>query len=143
MLTLIIMLDKTTVTIGEMPVLTARLINEGEEILLVNSRMLLVPEGSPAYMRELIIHIEGPPGSLNLMSVHVHAKPPEPGDFVRLFPGEHLYSIYPLEEHFSYEEPGGYRIFAGYYNDKDLLVDGIRSWKGHIRSNEESFEIIV
>jgi hypothetical protein len=143
MLTLFIMLDKTTMTAGDLPELTARLINEGDDVLLVNSRMLFAPEGSPDYMKEMMVFIEGPPDSINLKRVHVHAKAAERGDFVRLFPGEYLYSIYPLGKYFAYEDPGSYQVFAEYYNEKDLIVDGIRSWKGQIRSNEESFEIIA
>jgi len=143
MLTLFITLNTPTVSAGEMPELTARLINEGDDILLVNSRMLLVPAAMPDDRKEMVIHIDGPPDSMNLMRVHVQAKPPLPGDFVRLFPGEYLYSVYTLEEHFSYEEPGTYRVFAEYFNQIDLVVDGIRSWKGHIRSNNASFGINV
>lgn len=143
MLTLFILLDKTTVTVGALPELTARLINDGGEVLLVNSRMLLAPGGSPDYRREMVIDIEGPPDSINLRRRHVHAKAAQRGDFVRLLPGEYLYSIYELGEHFAYQEPGRYRVSAVYYNATDLVVDGIRSWKGEIRSNEASFEIIV
>jgi hypothetical protein len=143
MLSLSIILNKTTVTVGELPEVTVRLINEGAHILLVNSRMLLVPEESADDMKEMILVIEGPPESINLKRVHVNAKAPKPGDFVRLLPGEYLYSIYELEQYFSYEDAGGYRVFAEYYNAWDLIMGGIRSWKGQIRSNVEYFEIIV
>ena len=140
-LTLVLTLDKARVTKDRLPEATVRLINEGNELVIANARMLLAPHSMPSRRRELVFNIRGPEGSINLKRVHINAGPPVIGNFVRLFPGEYIFQSYELSEYFKYTVPGKYTIIAEYNNDTEVVVHETKSWTGKISSNAASFEI--
>lgn len=140
-LTLLLTLDKAKVTKDRLPEATVRLMNETNEIVIANARMLLAPRGMPSRLHELVFTIKGPEGSVNLKRVHINAGPPVIGNFVRLFPGEYIFQSYELSDYFKYTVPGKYTIVAVYGNDTEVKVHDIKSWTGKISSNTVSFEI--
>jgi hypothetical protein len=140
-LTLLLTLDKARVTKDRLPEATVRLINESNELVIANARLLLAPRGMPSRLHELAFNIKGPEGSINLKRVHINAGPPDIGNFVRLFPGEYIFQSYELSEYFKYTVPGKYTIVAEYSNDTEVKVHETKSWTGKISSNEATFEI--
>ncbi|MDV3310316.1 MAG: hypothetical protein LOY03_16025 [Cyclobacteriaceae bacterium] len=134
-------LDRKKVTLGDLPVATVRLINEGPEVILVNARMLVAPAAHPDNLKELSFFIEGPEGSENLKRFRVNAGRATAENFARLFPGEYIFKTYDLSRYFSYDKTGKYKITAQYGNAVSLSVNNLTSWTGKLVSNEEFFEI--
>ncbi len=141
-ISLFVTLDKNKVHIGDLPEVTVRLINEGQEMVIVNGRLLVAPLRTPDSLKEISFVISGPEGSMNLRKVRVNSGQPNIDNFVRLFPGEYIFKTYDLSRYFSYKVSGNYKVAAEYCNTMNVVVDITKSWVGEIRSNEESFEII-
>src|SRR4051812_33186605 len=108
-LLLFLRLDKKKVAPGELPEATVILSNEGRRELLINARLLSVPEGSPDTIGEIIFYIDGPPGSVSLKDFSVNAGRAKVQDFAKLLPGETLVKSYDLRRYFRYTEPGTYK----------------------------------
>jgi hypothetical protein len=140
-LLLFLRLDKKKVTPGELPEATVILSNEGRRELLVNARLLSVPEGSPDTIGEIIFSIDGPPGSLNLTVFSVNAGRAKVQDFARLMPGETLVKSYDLRKYFRFTDPGVYKASVTYRNVIEISFEEMDGWVGQLNSNEETFEI--
>ena len=134
-------LDKYAVMQDQLPEATIRLINDGGTLKIVNGRLLLAPAGFPARLHEISFFIKGPEGSANLKRFSINAGPPEPGNFVRLFPGEFIFQTYELSKYFHYDLPGLYTITAEYTNETQVVIHDTKSWTGKLKSNEAFFEI--
>jgi len=118
--------ERQAVSKEELPDAIVRLSNDGDEAMLVNGRMLLVPEGASSRLDGLHLLIEGPPETFSLKKFRVNADEPAAGDMVRLSPGEYIEKRYALKDYFYYDQPGQYKIKATFHNEL---------------SNEASFEI--
>lgn len=140
-LTLHLGLESKGESTDRLPEATVVLTNEGSSLLLVNARLLLVPEGGPEEHGEINFSIEGPPESFSMKTFRVNSGRPKPENFVKLMPGESLVRSYDLGKYFHYEDPGSYKIIATYRNVTDINVGGTNSWKGSLVSNAAQFEI--
>jgi hypothetical protein len=140
-LKLILELDKKKVAIGNMPEATLRLLNEGQEMIIVNARMLLAPASTPKKLKEVDFMIAGPEDSINLKKFQVNAGPPALENFARLFPGEYIFKTFDLNKYFLYKTPGNYKIMARYNNVISVKVHDRFSWTGTLLSNDEYVEM--
>jgi len=140
-LLLFLQLEKKIVLPGELPEAVVVLTNEGGSELLVNARLLAVPEAYPETIGEIVFSIDGPSDSINLKVFNVNAGRAKPEDFARLKPGETIVKNFDLNNYFRFTDPGLYKASVFYRNVIDLSYEGMESWKGELSSNVEDFEI--
>lgn len=124
-----------------LPIATVRLSNEGPGEIIVNRRLLLVPEEYPIQIGEITFRFIGPPDSFSLKVFNVNAGRAGIEFFVRLLPGEFVEKTFDLNNYFAYEIPGQYRIRAIYRNEVEHTAIKEEIWKGELMSNEEQFII--
>ena len=126
---------------GQLPSAIIRLSNDGDDMILVNGRMLLVPAGSPGTINELNLFVVGPPGSFSLKRFAVNAGQARAENFIGLAPGQYIERDYVLNDYFYYDQPGQYTAKATYHNEIAFESSGYKSWQGDLESNVVNFEM--
>lgn len=140
-LLLFLRIEKKIVSPGILPEAVVILTNEGRNELLINARLLSVPEGYPETIGEIIFFIDGPADSVNLKDFSVNAGRAKLHDFAPLKPGETIVKTFDLNKYFRFMDPGIYKASVLYRNVIGLSIDEMDSWTGEIASNVETFEI--
>ena len=115
--------------------ITIALVNVGESAIVVNARMLIAPEGTPAALCELRLTVEGPAGYVNRNAMQINAGRPGTADFVELPGGDAIERSYELTLLHSMHAAGRYEVRVRYANGIDLADGQPRSWTGELTSN--------
>ncbi len=140
-LALMISVLSEPVYLGHPLMVKAILINNGDNAVLVNSRMALGYENMPS--RELYLKIidekSGEHAGIN--EVDINRDFSTPGDFCSLAPGDSVKVTFNLFEFYQLTRPGKYRLTAYYDASEPLAAKPPGSDSGTVESN--SLEVIV
>jgi hypothetical protein len=126
---------------GQLPEARVTLTNNGPEPVLVNGRMLLIPEEYPGRLGEISLLVDGPPGSFDVMVANVRSGEAPPENFVLLLPGEYKEKKYAMGDYFDCDMPGEYVVRARYHNEVTCRKSGYEGWVGELESDEVRFRI--
>lgn len=140
-LALMISVLSEPVYLGHPLMVEAKLINNGDNAVLVNSRMALGYENMPS--RELYLKIidEKSGEHADINEVDINRDFSTPGDFCSLAPGDSLKVTFNLFEFYQLTRPGKYRLTAYYDASEPLAAQPSGSDSGTVESN--SLEVNV
>lgn len=136
-LTVTILTDKKEYRIGESIQCTLLLANTGEDVLVVNKRLLVNYDAT--FSHEVLFQISGPDGKILEFIPIIKAGLPGPEDFITLPSSEFIMKIYELSRYYSFDKKGHYNIQAIYENYHQ--PPGMVVWKGTVKSNIVEIEI--
>jgi len=134
-LKLILSTEKSVYKVGESIMATLRLENVSKEPIYVKKRMFVGALGSPIEFRDVFFLIDGS------FSPRIHGPELSDTDFGYLNPGDGFENSWDLVHLYLLDDPGVYYVAAIYQNSHDP-ENGPPSWRGEIRSNTISLEII-
>jgi hypothetical protein len=124
--------EKDSYDLDETIWVTVRLINEGDQSLTVNGRLLLNHASAPETVRDLYFEIVGPDGYSNRRLFRVNAGSPKESDLVELQPGDSHERAIELTRFHSLHLAGEYRITAHYLSA--TAIAGHEVWLGSLQS---------
>ncbi len=134
-LKLILSTEKSVYKVGEPIIATLRLENVSDEPIYVKKRMFVGAIGSPIEFRDVYFLIDGS------FFPRIHGPELSDADFGYLNPGDGIEKSWDLVHLYLLDDPGVYYVAAIYQNSHDP-ENGPPSWRGEIRSQSISFEII-
>ncbi len=134
-LELVLSTEKSVYKVGEPIMATLRLENVANEPIYVKKRMFVGAIGSPIEFRDVFFLIDGS------FFPRVHGPELSDADFGYLNPGDGIEKSWDLVHLYLLDDPGLYYVAAIYQNSHDP-ENGPPSWRGEIRSNTISVEII-
>jgi hypothetical protein len=134
-LRLVLITDKSVYKVGEPIIATLKLQNISPRPINVKKRMALGAVGAPVEFRDVYFLIDA--------TFSTRVTPPElsDSDFGYLSPGDSLESSWDIALIYSISDIGMYYVAAIYQNSHDP-ENGIPSWRGELRSNTISFEVV-
>lgn len=119
-----------------------RLVNEGTERVLVNSRMAVGYENSLS--RELYLQLErvDRPEDLAYIEYDINREFSPPGDYRWLKPGEAVTASFDLLDYYHITKPGTYRLTLFYQADEELADPPEEIYTATVRSEPVTVHIV-
>jgi hypothetical protein len=109
-----------------------------DEPLLLNTRMLV---NHPLLQGEVAFRITNPRGKTCEIRRLVTPLTVREEDFVKLARGMSIQRSIDLSDLYPIQEKGTYKIQAIYHNEVEGLKDGLRAWRGLVRSDTAEFTL--
>lgn len=124
--------------------------NQSDSDLLVNGRLLVLPQQAPPRLAVVLLLINDSAGNIFDTGNHkIDYDSPREKDLVLLKPGEQIVKFFYLSGWFfpsEFQKGEPYTLTVIYQNDFEITktIDGsdVSSWVGSLRSNEETFVIL-
>lgn len=134
-LQLVLTIDKSVYKVREPIIATLKLQNTSPNPINVKKRMALGAVGAPVEFRDVYFLIDA--------TFSTRYTPPElsDSDFGYLSPGDGIENSWDIALVYSISDVGVYYVAAIYQNSCDA-ENGPPSWRGELRSNTISFEVV-
>jgi hypothetical protein len=113
---------------------TVQITNESKRPVLLNKRLLVNHEISDG---ELFFVVESEQGNdyRHGFQALVTPRDLDDEDFVAVSPGDSISKTVDLADRYALKEKGFYTLTVTYRNEHEWSKDGLRAWKGSVRSN--------